>query len=123
MWLRDNLAIYRAEYTLQSTSWNNFLMSRSKQTLLGYLKIQSQKQSKLPKYAKNFVWCNKICTVGPELGGHPQGMVRWLLNFRFQRLGIIQKTINNTTPLYAIIDPLMFRISLKNTTYFDFVGT
>lgn len=51
-------------------------MSRSKQTLLGYWKIQSQKQSKLPKYAKNFVWCNKICTVGPELGGHPQGMVR-----------------------------------------------
>ena len=98
-------------------------MSRSKQTLLGYWKIQSQKQSKLPKYAKNFVWCNKICTVGPELGGHTQGMVRRQLKFRLQRLGIIQKTINNTTPLYVIIDPLMFRISLKNTTYFDFVGT
>ena len=35
-----------------------------------------------------------VCTVGPVLSGHPRGMV-----YRFQRLGVSQKTIYN-----AVID-------------------
>ena len=38
--------------------------------------------------------------------------------YRFRRLGILLKTIHNTT--YAIIDHLMYIVSLKSTTNVDF---